>query len=102
MLVFYLHGMMRRLQLTSKKNRITFKTAATAFLDPNSIYFHDSDHDDNEPRRNIIAMPQSILRVIFVAYVERINLDDQELIRIISARKANGKEKKLYEQNLHR
>ena len=85
-----------------KKHKISFNTAATAFLDPNSIDFQDSAHDDNEPRRNIIAIPPSIVNVIFVVYVERINLDDKYLIRIISARKANGKENKLYEQNLHR
>ena len=85
-----------------KKHKISFNTAATAFLDPNSIDFQDAGHDYDEPRRNIIAMPPSIVNVIFVVYVERVSLDDKDLIRIISARKANGKEKKIYEQNLHK
>ncbi len=85
-----------------QKHKISFETAAWAFFDPFLVDLHDKDHDEDEPRRNIIARPPSTVNVIFVVYVERVSFDDRDLIRIISARKANGKEKKLYEQNLSR
>ena len=85
-----------------KKHGIAFEAAAWAFFDPDSIDLRDSIHDDDEPRRNIIAAIPSVINIVFVVYVERIDYDDGEVIRIISARKANGKERKLYEQGLSR
>ena len=85
-----------------RKHKVSFETAAWAFFDNFSVDLQDKYHDENEPRRNIIARPPSNVNVIFVVYVERFNINNHDLIRIISARKANGKEKKLYEQNLHR
>ena len=85
-----------------KKHGISFEAAAWAFFDPDSIDLRNSKHDDDEPRRHIIAAIPSVINIVFVVYVERIDYNDGEVIRIISARKANGKERKLYEQGLSR
>ena len=58
------------------------------FEDDNRIEFYDATHSDEEDRYNTIGMVRDIL---FVVYTER-----KEYIRIISARKANPKEQRLY------
>ncbi len=85
-----------------KKHRIAFEAAAWAFFDPNAVDLRDDIHDEDEPRRNIIATIPTMINIAFVVYVECIDYNGEELIRIISARKANGKERKLYEQGLSR
>ncbi|MBQ7732574.1 MAG: BrnT family toxin [Synergistaceae bacterium] len=85
-----------------RKHKISFEAAALAFFDPHSIDSRDLNHDEDEPRRNIIGMTPSIVKLVFVVYVERVNIHNQELVRIISARKANKKEEKIYERNLSR
>ena len=85
-----------------RKHGITFEAAVWAFFDPNSVDVRDLAHEDDEPRRNIIAMTPGIVSTIFVVYVERIDIDDKEIIRIISARKADKREVRLYERSLSR
>ena len=84
-----------------KKHKIAFEAAVWAFFDPYSVDLSDSMHDEDEPRRNIIAMTPGLVNVIFVVYVER-DYSNSNLIRIISARKADKKEEKIYERGLSR
>lgn len=71
-----------------KKHHVDFDDAMRVFEDDYRIEFYDIAHSDEEDRYNTIGMVRDVL---FVVYAER-----GEYIRIISARKANRKEERLY------
>lgn len=76
-----------------KKHGVSFEEAALAFFDENAIELFDEMNSEAEIRYQIIGISNT--RLIFVAYTER-----DEKIRIISARKANARHIKIYnEQN---
>jgi uncharacterized DUF497 family protein len=60
---------------------------------PYRVELFDLDHSDQEDRWTIIGMASSIAIVLRVTITER---DDGETIRIISARKANAPERRIY------
>ena len=74
--------------LNLKKHGVRFETAARVFEDEDRIEFSDSAHSTEEDRYNTIGMVDSVL---FVVYTERKNR-----VRLISARPANSKERRLY------
>jgi hypothetical protein len=77
-----------------KKHEIGFEEATSVFKDPLAMIFDDEDHSEEEDREIIIG--QSLLkRLLLVCFVER----TENLIRIISARKATKQERKDYEEN---
>lgn len=65
------------------KHGITFKEAARVFLDPNIVI--TPDPFEGEDRWDALGIVGS---VIFVVYTERVN----DMVRIISARKASKEE----------
>ena len=69
---------------------VSFTEAATAFADPMSITVADPDHSGDEDRCILIGRSR-VARLLVVVHVER-----GEKIRIISARKANKTETKVY------
>ena len=71
-----------------KKHRVTFYDAAHVFEDENRKEYYDAAHSDEEDRYITIGMANDVL---FVVYVER-----RERIRIISARHATRRERRLY------
>ena len=71
-----------------RKHHISFEDAAYVFFDKNNIEFYDVEHSDFEDRYVAIGLVGSVL---FVVFTER-----RETIRIISARKANAKERSEY------
>jgi len=76
-----------------KKHGVSFEEAAFAFFDENAVELFDELNSDEEIRYQLIGISET--RLIFVAYTVR-----EETIRIISARKANTKQIKIYnEQN---
>lgn len=75
-----------------KKNKITFEEAKTVFYDPVALLIHDPDHSEDEERFLIMGMSQK-LKILVVCHCYRSN---DEIIRIISARKANKDEVKQY------
>lgn len=78
-----------------KKHGISFKTAAKVFLDENRYFEIDMEHSDEEIRYKTIGR---VGKILFVIYTER-----GEAKRIISARKADKDERRLYydSQNVH-
>ncbi len=78
-----------------KKHQIRFEEAQTVFLDPNSIEFFDETHSEDEDRFIRIGL-SGRLNLLLVVYCER----NDQLIRIISARRAIGEEKKIYEKRI--
>ena len=78
------------------KHQVRFEEAQTVFLDNRSVEFYDDDHsEDGEDRFLRIGLSQK-LNVLVVVYCKR----DEETIRIISARKAEPKERKVYEEGV--
>lgn len=75
-----------------RKHAVSFEEAATVFLDVLSITGHDPDHSVGEPRMITFGV-SSAGQLLVVAHVERDNR-----IRIISARRASRRERKLYEE----
>ena len=70
------------------KHGVDFETAKNVFRDPSALLEPDDDQD--EERWHIIGLADS--KVLFVVFVER----DGDVIRIISARKANKREERDY------
>ena len=75
------------------KHNISFERAETVFDDKNAIYLYDSVHSDDEERFIVIGK-DDLLMEITVCHCYR--GDSEEVIRIISARKATKKEIKIY------
>lgn len=76
-----------------KKHGVSFEEAALAFFDENAVELFDEINSEDEIRYQLIGISNT--RLIFVAYTAR-----NEKIRIISARKANAKQTRIYnEQN---
>jgi uncharacterized protein len=76
-----------------KKHGVSFEEAALAFFDKNAVELFDERNSDDEIRYQLIGISNT--RLILVAYTAR-----NEKIRIISARKANARQIRIYnEQN---
>ncbi len=74
------------------KHGISFETAALVFNDDMRLEFEDDTHGD-EIRYNTIGLVQEVL---FVVYVDRQNKEENEDIRLISARMATKTEIQMY------
>ena len=79
--------------MNKKKHGVSFEEAATVFLDPLAKIAADPDHSSDENREIIIGHSKK-MNLLFVVHAYR---EDQDTIRIISARKATRKEKHDYE-----
>ena len=75
-----------------KKHRVPFEEAATVFADPLSLTIDDPMHSTAEQR--FVTMGSSLRGRLLVA----VHADRGERIRIISARKATARERKVYEE----
>jgi hypothetical protein len=74
------------------KHGVAFPDAATVFGDPQAITFSDPDHSEDEDR--FLTFGHSIQgNLLIVSHTDR-----GERTRIISARRATRKERKLYEE----
>ncbi len=80
--------------INEKKHGINFTEAMSCFYDINQIGFYDPDHSQDEDREILIGHSNqgTLLVVVYVL--------KQDIIRIISARKATSKESKLYAQRI--
>jgi hypothetical protein len=82
----------RKDESNQKKHGISFEEAQTIFFDENAVEFFDPDHSESEDRFLMLGLSYR-LRVLVVCNCFK--KSDSE-IRIISARKATKKEKKVY------
>jgi uncharacterized DUF497 family protein len=83
----------RKASLNERKHGVAFEEAATVFTDPLSSTIPDPLHSEDEER--FIIMGQSIQRrTLVVAHTDR-----GDTIRIISARVANTRERRAYEES---
>ncbi|MDO4398849.1 MAG: BrnT family toxin [Candidatus Saccharibacteria bacterium] len=76
-----------------KKHGISFHEATSVFYDGNAILFDDPDHSIKEDRFLIIGISEK-LHICIVSHCYR---EDNNVIRIISARKATKREVDAYD-----
>ncbi|WP_428041021.1 BrnT family toxin [Candidatus Avelusimicrobium fimicolum] len=79
-----------------RKHKVSFEEAKTVFYDDNARIIADPDHSETEDRFIILGLSQS-LKLLVVCHCYRAQ---DEIIRIISARKATKNESKSYGGNL--
>ena len=87
-----MNGIRTRTYQTKKKHDISFEEAQTVFADENALLLHDPDHSHEEDRFILLGL-SSNLRILVVCHCYRKN---DEVIRIISVRKATRSEQKQY------
>ena len=78
------------------KHRVSFETAMRVFADPCQVSAQDRI-EDSEPRWQTIGSVEGQFILLVVHSVAE--HEDGDVIRLISARKADPKEKRRYEQN---
>ena len=74
------------------KHGVSFQEAQTVFDDPLFLDYYDPDHSSMEHRFILIGMSHQ-KRLLMISYTERGHAN-----RIISARKATSKERRIYEE----
>ena len=72
----------------SKKHGVTFEEARTVFFDEFAVQFFDDDHSSEEERFLLLGL-SSDAKLLLVCHCER---EQENVIRIISARKATKRE----------
>ena len=77
------------------KHGVSFQTAARVFTDPHALVELDRI-ENGEERWQTIGVVEGVL-MLMVAHIVR-EQDDIEIIRIISARRANRRERRRYEE----
>jgi uncharacterized DUF497 family protein len=78
-----------------RKHGISFEEARTAFYDENAIQYFDPDHSNDEDRFILLGISFK-LKVLVVCHCFR---ENDSVIRIISARKADKDEEYEYWRN---
>ncbi len=75
-----------------KKHNISFEEAKTVFYDENARLISDPVHSNGEDRFILLGISRNV-KILIVVHVYK---EQDELIRIISARKATKTESKYY------
>lgn len=81
----------RKAQENSRKHDVTFEEASECFADEDALDLEDPAH----PERLILIGRSRSAHLIFTVYALR---ERGDVIRIISARKATRKERRVYEE----
>jgi uncharacterized DUF497 family protein len=78
------------------KHGIDFATAAQAFDDPDAVELFDESHSgDGEERWTTIGMAGGLLLLVRVTWTDR---DGDDIIRIITARRADRRDRTMYNE----
>jgi uncharacterized protein len=88
----------RKSLANKRKHKVSFEEAQTVFYDEEALLRDDPDHSDDEDRFILLGI-SSALRTLVVCHCYR---KADQIIRIISARKASRSEAREYERNLAR
>ena len=81
-------------EFNEKKHKISFKEAATVFLDSDTEYIPDIEHSIDEERTIAVGYSEN-LSLLVVCHCLR---EEETIIRIFSAREATRKEYKRFEE----
>lgn len=79
-----------------KKHGVSFKEASTVFRDENGLLLFDSKHSSEEDRFILLGMSAN-LRLLVVCHCY---LEDKNLFRIFSARRATRTERTQYQERM--
>ena len=82
-------------ELNIFKHDVSFEEAATVFKDDYAVTLFDEDHSEEEDRFIIIGISENLLELT-VCHCYR--GENEDIVRIISARKANKNEVLIYER----
>ncbi|HEU4484689.1 MAG TPA: BrnT family toxin [Povalibacter sp.] len=82
----------RKNRANRKKHGVSFEEARSAFLDENARVIPDPEHSEEEDRFILLGLSAS-LRILVVCHCYR---EEESVIRIISARKADREEQRQY------
>ena len=85
-------------QANRRKHRVSFEEAESAFADEHARLLDDPDHSADEERFILLGL-SSRFRVLVVAHTYRGN---EDVIRIISARRATKAERAYYDARWQR
>jgi hypothetical protein len=83
----------KKAEFNLKKHKVSFEEATTVFFDDLAKITFDPDHSDDEHRQILIGHSNN-RRLLFVIHV---SIEEKNIIRIISARKATKRERKDFE-----
>ncbi len=86
----------RKNRANRTKHGIWFEEAQGVFDDPRARLFHDPEHSQEEERFILLGMSFAA-RVLIVVHCYR---EQEQVVRIISARKATRKEAGFYEEGI--
>ena len=75
-----------------RKHGVSFEEAATVFTDEHALYLADPDHSDREQRYLLLGLSTAV-RLLIVCHCYR---SRESVVRIISARRANRRERAQY------
>lgn len=81
-----------------RKHAVTFEEAQTVFVDEHALLLEDPDHSIDEQRFILLGL-SSTLRLLIVCHAYR---ESEDVIRIISARKATRPERNQYDRRWKR
>ena len=84
----------RKAAANKAKHGVTFEAAATAFADEFALFMSDPDHSGAEDRFVLLGLSSSA-RILVVVHTHR---EDNDVLRIISARRANTRERRQYKE----
>jgi uncharacterized DUF497 family protein len=84
----------RKAAANRRKHGVSFEEARSVFFDENALLRSDDDHSDDEDRFVLLGLSAQ-LRTLVVCHCYR---QQDEVIRVISARKANSFERGQYEE----
>ncbi|MEO8385579.1 MAG: BrnT family toxin [Betaproteobacteria bacterium] len=83
---------LKKAEANLRKHSVTFEDAQSAFSDERGLLIDDPGHSKDEDRFVLLGLSQS-LRLLVVVHCYRA---EGQVIRIISARKANAEEQSIY------
>ena len=86
----------RKASGNKRKHGVSFEEARSAFLDENARVIRDPEHSDEEDRFVLLGLSVR-LRLLVVVHCYR---EAEDVIRIISARKADRSERRQYSEFL--
>ena len=86
----------RKSRSNKAKHGVSFEEARTAFLDEHARVIPDVEHSEEEDRFILLGMSIE-LRVLVVCHCYR---ESDQLVRIISARRADASERRQYAEYL--
>ena len=84
----------RKNAINKRKHRVSFEEAESVFSDDHALLIADPDHSEDEDRFIVMGL-SATPRVLVVCHCYR---EDDDVVRIISARKANRLEQRDYER----